>query len=81
MKATLEHQEGSTSPSAPEAESLGEEFWKDARLVMPSNMKSVHLKLDGDVIAWFQAHEEGHLNRINAVLREYVETQKHGTHV
>jgi len=65
-----------TSPDAPEAESLGAEFWSTARVVMPSGKTSVHLRLDSDVVEWFKAKGKGHLTRMNAVLKAYVEAQK-----
>jgi uncharacterized protein (DUF4415 family) len=65
-----------TRPDAPEAESLGPDFWKSARVVMPGGKTSVHLRLDSDVVAWFKARGKGHLTRMNAVLRAYVEAQK-----
>jgi uncharacterized protein (DUF4415 family) len=65
-----------TSAHAPEAESLGAEFWKSARVAMPPGKTSVHLHLDSDVVEWFRAHGKGHLTRMNAVLRAYVEAQK-----
>jgi uncharacterized protein (DUF4415 family) len=45
---------------------------------MPAGKTSVHLRLDNDVVAWVRARGKGHLTRMNAVLRAYVETQKHG---
>ena len=71
--------EDQTSADAPEAESLGAEFWRSARVVMPSGKTSVHLRLDSDVVEWFRAHGKGHLTRMNAVLRAYVEAQKRHT--
>ena len=65
-----------THPDAPEAESLGAEFWKSAKVVLPSGKTSVHLRLDSDVVEWFRSHGKGHLTRMNAVLRAYVEAQK-----
>jgi len=65
-----------TRPDAPFAESLGEDFWKSARVVMPAGKTSVHLRLDRDVVEWFKARGKGHLTRMNAVLRAYVDTQK-----
>jgi uncharacterized protein (DUF4415 family) len=65
-----------TRPDAPDAESLGEEFWKSARVVFPAGKTSVHLRLDSDVVEWFKSHGKGHLTRMNAVLRAYVDTQK-----
>ena len=64
------------SADAPEAESLGAEFWRSARVVVPSGKTSVHLRLDNDVVEWFRARGKGHLTRMNAVLRAYVEAQK-----
>jgi uncharacterized protein (DUF4415 family) len=71
-----ERGEDKTSADAPEAESLGPEFWKSARVVVPSGKTSVHLRLDSDVVEWFRALGKGHLTRMNAVLRAYVEAQK-----
>jgi uncharacterized protein (DUF4415 family) len=70
-----------TQPDAPEAKSLGAEFWKSARVAMPAGKTSVHLRLDSDVVEWFRAHGKGHLTRMNAVLRAYVEAQKQHTHL
>jgi uncharacterized protein (DUF4415 family) len=64
-----------TRSDAPEAESLGEEFWKSARVVVPPGKTSVHLRLDKDVVEWFRARGKGHLTRMNAVLRAYVDAQ------
>jgi uncharacterized protein (DUF4415 family) len=78
VKAMRERGEDKTSLEAPEAESLGVDFWKSARVVMPGGKTSVHLRLDSDVVEWFKANGKGHLTRMNAVLRAYVEAQKHG---
>ena len=63
-------------PDAPLAESLGEEFWRSARVVLPPGKTSVHLRLDSDVVEWFKSRGKGHLTRMNAVLRAYVEAQQ-----
>jgi uncharacterized protein (DUF4415 family) len=76
VRTMRERGEDKTSPDAPEAESLGAEFWKSARVVMPSGKTSVHLRLDSDIVEWFKANGKGHLTRMNSVLRAYVETQK-----
>jgi uncharacterized protein (DUF4415 family) len=77
VEALREGGEDRSHSDAPEAESLGAEFWKSARVVMPSGKTSVHLRLDSDIVEWFKAHGKGHLTRMNAVLRAYVETQRH----
>ena len=64
-----------TRPDAPPAQSLGEEFWKSARVVFPPGKTSVHLRLDSDVVEWFKLRGKGHLTRMNAVLRAYVDAQ------
>jgi uncharacterized protein (DUF4415 family) len=77
IRAMRERGEGRTSADAPAAASLGAAFWKSARVVMPNGKTSVHLRLDSDVVEWFKAHGKGHLTRMNAVLRAYVEAQRH----
>jgi uncharacterized protein (DUF4415 family) len=58
------------------SESLGPDFWADAELVMPKSKKSVHLRVDADVLTFFKAQGKGHLTRMNAVLKAYVEAHK-----
>jgi hypothetical protein len=41
-----------TKPEAPTAE-IGEEFWQNARVVMPPGRASVHLRVDSDVFGAF----------------------------
>ena len=77
VEALRERGKDRTRADAPEAESLGAEFWKSARVAMPHGKTSVHLRLDNDVVEWFRARGKGHLTRMNAVLRAYVEAQKH----
>jgi uncharacterized protein (DUF4415 family) len=77
VRAMRERGEDKTSPDAPDAKSLGADFWKSARVVVPGGKTSVHLRLDSDVVEWFKANGKGHLTRMNAVLRAYVEAQKH----
>jgi uncharacterized protein (DUF4415 family) len=42
---------------------------------MPSGKTSIHLRLDSDIVEWFKSRGKGHLTRMNAVLRAYVESQ------
>jgi uncharacterized protein (DUF4415 family) len=71
-----ERGEDKTSPDAPNAESLGADFWETAPVFMPGGKTSVHLRLDSDVVRWFKSKGKGHLTRMNAVLKAYVEAQK-----
>jgi hypothetical protein len=50
--------------------------WNFSMVVMPNGKISVHLRLDSDVVERFKARGKGHLTRMNAVLRAYVEAQK-----
>lgn len=76
IKARVAAGKSQTRPDAPEGEALGKEFWQNARMVMPSSKTSVHLRVDSDVFEWFKNQGSGHLTRMNAVLRSYVEAHK-----
>ena len=76
IKAKRARGEDQTRADAPEAESLGEAFWREARVVMPRGKTSVHLRLDSDIVDWFKAQGKGHLTRMNAVLRAYVDAHR-----
>ena len=64
-----------TRPEAAEIE-LDDDFWRQGKIVAPPAKTSVHLRLDSDVLAWFKAQGRGHLTRMNAVLRAYMEAQQ-----
>lgn len=52
--------------------------WSDAergRFFRPIK-KQVTLRLDADLLAWFQAQGKGYQTRINAALREFVEEHR-----
>jgi len=56
---------------------VDEDFWRNARVVMPPpNKASVHLRLDADVLDWFREQGRGHLSRMNAVLRSFMEAHR-----
>ena len=52
--------------------------WTTARLVMPQRKESVHLRLDPDVLAWYRQQGQGHLTRMNPVLRAYLDAHRAG---
>ena len=65
-----------TRADAP-ARPVDDDFWRTARFVMPPPGKtSVHLRLDADVLEWFRAQGRGHLSRMNAVLRSFMDAHK-----
>jgi len=47
--------------------------WAKSKVVVPSSKKSVHLRIDADVLEFFKHEGKGHLTRMNAVLRRYME--------
>lgn len=65
-----------TRADAPEY-AVEPDFWASAHVVMPPPGKaSVHLRLDSDVLEWFREQGKGHLSRMNAVLRSFMESHK-----
>jgi uncharacterized protein (DUF4415 family) len=51
--------------------------WTKARLVLPPGKENVTLRIDRDVLAWFRTTGKGFHTRMNAVLRAYMEANKH----
>lgn len=60
-----------TSPA--ELRDLPDDFWREARVVMPVTKEAISIRLDSDVIAYFRATGPKYQTRINAVLRSYVD--------
>jgi uncharacterized protein (DUF4415 family) len=50
--------------------------WSSATIVQPPAKKPLSIRLDQDVVDFFQATGKGYQTRINAVLRHYVDQQK-----
>jgi len=55
---------------------LDEEFWKNAKLVMPEPKKSVSLRIDREVINWFKKTGRGYQSRMTSVLKAYMEAHR-----
>ncbi len=53
-----------------------EEFWKNAKLVIPDQKAKISIRLDKDILEWFKAEGKGYQTKINAVLRSYVEAHR-----
>ena len=60
----------SDSPSA------DEEFWKNAKLILPKNKTPITIRLDDDILEFFKSQGKGYQTTINAVLKSYVAAQK-----
>ncbi len=50
--------------------------WTQAKLVLPEAKKSVHLRLDGEISAFFKSQGKGHISRMQAVLKAYVDAHR-----
>lgn len=47
--------------------------WTKAKLVFPQAKQSVHLRLEKEIIAFFKSQGKGHISRMQAVLKAYVD--------
>lgn len=50
--------------------------WPKARLLMPKPKKSIHLRIDPDILDWLKSKGKGYQTRINAILRQYMDAHK-----
>ncbi|HXJ94667.1 MAG TPA: BrnT family toxin [Terriglobia bacterium] len=55
----------------PDAHATDEQFWKDARVILPARKAVVTMRLDRDLLEWFR-RQRGYQTRINAILRTYM---------
>lgn len=55
---------------------LDQNFFKNAKVVMPPEKKHVSIRLESDVLEWMKSRGKGYQSRINAVLRAYYEAHK-----
>ncbi len=62
------------------AEDAGEQDmcldWRRAKLVMPEPKQSVHLRLEREVVEFFRSQGKGHISKMQAVLKAYVEAHR-----
>lgn len=58
---------------------LDENFWNEAKLVIPKKKERLSMRIDSDVLAWFKSKGKGYQTTINTVLKSYVEAQKSST--
>jgi uncharacterized protein (DUF4415 family) len=53
--------------------------WTKAELVLPESKLSVNLRLDREIVEFFKGQGRGHISRMQAVLKAYVDA--HQSHV
>lgn len=56
-----------------------EPSWMTTPLPSSPGKTSVHLRVDSDVLHWFRGQGKGHLTRMNAVLRAYMQANRRRT--
>jgi uncharacterized protein (DUF4415 family) len=56
---------------------LDEQFWAKAELRLPENKDRVTIRLDHDILEWLKTQGKGYQTRINAILRQYMDSQIH----
>ena len=56
---------------------LGEAFFQNAIIRLPERKVPVCIRLDREVVDWFKARGKRYQSRINAVLKAFIESQKH----
>ena len=65
--------------SDPDAHPTDENFWKDAKVVLPRRKEVITMRLDADLLEWFR-QQRGYQTRINAILRSYMKGHKKDQH-
>ncbi|MEO5922455.1 MAG: BrnA antitoxin family protein [Bryobacteraceae bacterium] len=63
-----------TDPDA--APILDANWFRRAKVILPEPKKAVSIRLDRDVMEWFQKQGTGYQTRINAVLKAYVDAHR-----
>ena len=53
--------------------------WTRAKLILPQAKKSVHLRLEEEIIDFFKSQGKGHISRMQAVLKAYVDAHRSPT--
>jgi uncharacterized protein (DUF4415 family) len=54
---------------------LGDDFWRNAALVLPEGTQQVTLRVKKSVLDAFKATGKGYQTRMNAVLESYAKSQ------
>lgn len=55
---------------------LDDDFWENAKVVMPEKKEQISIKVDRDVLEYFRKDGPGYQTRMNAVLRSFVEARR-----
>jgi uncharacterized protein (DUF4415 family) len=50
--------------------------WTQAKLIFPQAKQSIHLRLEQNIIQYFKSQGKGHISRMQAVLKAYVDAHR-----
>ena len=59
--------------SDPDVHPTDEDFWEDAKVILPRRKEVVTIRLDADLLDWLR-QQPGYQTRINAILRSYMKS-------
>ncbi len=51
---------------------LNEDWFKKAKLRLPTTVSSISIKFDSDILDWLKSHGKQHQTQINTILRNYI---------
>ncbi len=51
---------------------LGDDFWENAQQIVPEN----YLQIEQEILEWFKGQGQDYHERINTVLRSYMESHR-----
>jgi uncharacterized protein (DUF4415 family) len=63
-------------PEAPQGKPPPLRDWTEAPLPLPKGKRLISLRIDAEVLEYFQAGGKGYQTRINAVLRAFMQARK-----
>jgi len=52
------------------------DFWKNAKVHLPKKKTTLTIRIDPEVLAWFQGQGKGYQTKINAILKTYMNAQR-----
>jgi uncharacterized protein (DUF4415 family) len=50
--------------------------WTKAKLILPQAKQSVHLRIEQSIVEYFKSQGKGHISRMQAVLKAYVDAHR-----
>lgn len=66
----------SVPPSAPPSAPPPPAEWTESEIALPRSKRLISLRLDADIVDYFQQGGRGYQTRMNAVLRAWIEARK-----